>query len=54
MSVFQDDETKIVKDWPPQSPDLNPTETLWDAPESTFNSLCTKKVSHTNIVLDHL
>ncbi len=31
MYIFQDDNTKIdqnqiVKDWPPQSPDLNPIE----------------------------
>jgi len=37
---------QIVLKWPPQSPDLNPTEHLWDVVE---RELCALDVHPTNI-----
>jgi len=34
---FGDDETSHM-DWPPQSPDLNPIDSLCDVPEKTLHS----------------
>ncbi len=58
MSIFQKDNTKIhqtqiVTDWPPQSPDLYCTESLWDVLESTLHCL-SKNFAHSNILLDRI
>ncbi len=44
MSIFLDDNEEIhqaqfMRDWPPQSPELNPTESLQDVLELTLYCL---------------
>ncbi len=49
MSTFQDDNDEIhqaqfMRDWPPQSPELNPTESRQDVLELTLHRLAKKNM----------